>query len=86
MTPALFDAVVSALASAGDRHRRPGVGAPRRHGWAHAGLVVSFTSSEDDPDVGVGFGIPLVVRIVLETCTTTGKPPVPRVPIHVACT
>jgi predicted choloylglycine hydrolase len=83
--PALFDAVV--LRS---HWLRPVIGTADQvwgllDGMNDAGLIVSFTFG-GRPDVGVGFGIPLVVRYVLETCTTTRQATdvLRRIPIHVA--
>ena len=83
--PALFDAVV--LRSS---WLRPVIGTADQ-GWGlldgmnDAGLVVSFTFG-GRPDVGVGFGIPLVVRYILETCNTTNQAVavLQRIPVHVA--
>lgn len=83
--PALFDAVV--LRS---DWLRPVIGTSDQvwgllDGMNDAGLIVSFTFG-GRPDVGEGFGIPLVVRYILETCTTTAEAiqVLGRVPIHVA--
>ena len=83
--PALFDAV--ALRSS---WLRPVIGTSDQ-GWGlldgmnDAGLIASFTFG-GRPDVGVGFGVPLVIRYILETCTTTSEAigVLRRVPIHVA--
>ncbi|HEX5016927.1 MAG TPA: C45 family peptidase [Actinomycetes bacterium] len=83
--PALFDAVV--LRSA---WLRPVIGTADQawgllDGMNDAGLIASFTFG-GRPEVGVGFGVPLVVRYILETCTTTREAVsiLRRVPIHVA--
>lgn len=83
--PALFDAVVVR-----SHWLRPVIGTSDQvwgllDGMNDAGLVVSFTFG-GRPDVGVGFGIPLVVRYLLETCTSTGQATaaLQRIPIHVA--
>jgi predicted choloylglycine hydrolase len=83
--PALFDAVVVR-----SHWLRPVIGTADQvwgllDGMNDVGLVVSFTFGGRS-DVGVGFGIPLVVRYVLETCTTTEQATavLQRIPIHVA--
>ena len=83
--PALFDAVVVR-----SHWLRSVIGTADQvwgllDGMNDAGLVVSFTFG-GRPEVGVGFGIPLVVRYVLETCTTTAEATrvLQRIPIHVA--
>jgi predicted choloylglycine hydrolase len=83
--PALFDAVVVR-----SHWLRPVIGTADQvwgllDGMNDAGLVVSFTFG-GHPEVGTGFGIPLVVRYVLETCATTEEAArvLQRVPIHVA--
>lgn len=83
--PALFDAVV--LRS---NWLRPVIGTADQvwgllDGMNDAGLIVSFTFG-GRPDVAEGFGIPLVVRYILETCTTTADAVdvLERLPIHVA--
>lgn len=82
--PSLFDAVV--LRS---RWLRPVLGTADQvwgllDGVNDAGLAASFTFG-GRPDVGRGFGIPLVMRYILETCTTTHQAcaTLLRLPVHV---
>lgn len=83
--PALFDAVVVR-----SHWLRPVIGTADQvwgllDGMNDAGLIVSFTFGGRS-DVDEGFGIPLVVRYLLETCTTTQQATavLRRVPIHVS--
>ena len=54
-------------------------------GINHAGLAVSLTFG-GRPQVGEGFGIPLVIRYVLETCRNTGQAmrALRRIPVHMS--
>ena len=50
-----------------------------------AGLAVSLTFG-GRPQVGEGFGIPIVIRYVLQTCTTAGEAAraLSRIPVHMS--
>ena len=82
----LFDAVVARTAYAGRRVLGMldclwGL----LDGVNDAGLAVSLTFG-GRPQVGEGFGIPLVIRYVLETCRTAGEAmqALRRIPVHMS--